>query len=215
MSESLFIAGILAVVGGFLDAYSYLLRGEVFANAQTGNIVLLGIFLQKKDFAAAAYYLVPIGAFAAGVILVELIKKKFKHQKGIHWRQRIVFLEVILLGIVGLIPLGDWNVIANVMISFVCAIQVETFRKVHGNAFASTMCTGNLRSGTESFFHYWKTKDRSYLEKALKYYGIIVLFILGAVIGGFLSGRAEGSSIFLCCLLLIIAGILMRQEFRN
>src|SRR5580658_6145873 len=34
---------LLAGVGGFLDAYTFVGRGGVFANAQTGNIVLLGV----------------------------------------------------------------------------------------------------------------------------------------------------------------------------
>ena len=68
MSESLFLAALLAVVGGFLDAYSYLLRGGVFANAQTGNIVLLGVYLQRGNFNMVIHYLVPIAAFAVGVV---------------------------------------------------------------------------------------------------------------------------------------------------
>lgn len=48
MSESFFLTAILAIVGGFLDAYSYLMRGHVFANAQTGNIVLFGVYLEKE-----------------------------------------------------------------------------------------------------------------------------------------------------------------------
>ena len=74
MSESFFLTAILAIVGGFLDSYSYLMRGHVFANAQTGNIVLFGVNLQKRDFTQAFYYFVPILAFAVGVILVEVIK---------------------------------------------------------------------------------------------------------------------------------------------
>ena len=105
------------------------------------------------------HYLVPILAFAAGVVLVEIMKKTFKTKGKIHWRQRIVVLEAVLLAAVGLIPSGKMDVMANVLISFVCAVQVQTFRKVHGNAFASTMCTGNLRSGTESMFQYRQTKD--------------------------------------------------------
>lgn len=50
MSESFFLTAILAIVGGFLDSYSYLMRGHVFANAQTGNIVLFGVNLQKPGF---------------------------------------------------------------------------------------------------------------------------------------------------------------------
>ena len=68
MSESFFLTAILAIVGGFLDSYSYLMRGHVFANAQTGNIVLFGVNLQKRDFTQAFYYFVPILAFAVGVI---------------------------------------------------------------------------------------------------------------------------------------------------
>ena len=39
-SESLAVGFLLALTGGLLDAYSYLNRGEVFATAETGNIVL-------------------------------------------------------------------------------------------------------------------------------------------------------------------------------
>ena len=67
-SESLFLAALLAIVGGFLDAYSYLLRGGVFANAQTGNIALLGVYIQRRNGSMIIHYLVPILAFAAGVV---------------------------------------------------------------------------------------------------------------------------------------------------
>ena len=176
MSESFFLTAILAIVGGFLDSYSYLMRGHVFANAQTGNIVLFGVNLQKRDFTQAFYYFVPI--------------------------------------LVGFIPLGQYDVVANVLISFVCSMQVETFRRVHGHPFASTMCTGNLRSGTEALCQYFKTGDKTLKQKSLRYYGIITFFIIGAVIGGFLTGRAGGSSIFICSILLAIATILMAKEFR-
>lgn len=214
MSESFLLAAILAIVGGFLDAYSYLLRGHVFANAQTGNIVLLGVYLQKGDFSKALYYFVPISAFALGVVLVEIIKKLFKGKPGLHWRQRIVLLELFLLFVVAMIPCGNANVIANVLISFVCAMQVETFRRVHQHPFASTMCTGNLRSGTESFYQYWQTGEIKFRDKGFKYYGIIAFFIFGAVIGAFLIQPFGRYSILLCCFLLIVSVILMIKEYR-
>lgn len=215
MSESLFLAALLAVVGGFLDAYSYLLRGGVFANAQTGNIVLLGVYLQRGNFNMVIYYLVPIAAFAVGVVLVEITKKVFKNKGKIHWRQRIVVLEAVLLGVVGVIPMGNLDVIANVLISFVCAVQVQTFRKVHGNAFASTMCTGNLRSGTEALYQYGQTKDQVFLAKGIKYYSVIGFFVIGAVIGGVMTGLIEEKSVFLCSILLLISCGIMVKEFRS
>ena len=41
--ENLSTGLLLAGAGGFLDAYTFVGRGGVFANAQTGNIVLLAV----------------------------------------------------------------------------------------------------------------------------------------------------------------------------
>ena len=41
MSDSFRAAVFIILSGGFQDAYTYFCRGEVFANAQTGNIVFL------------------------------------------------------------------------------------------------------------------------------------------------------------------------------
>ena len=74
MSESLRLGMLLAVSGGFMDAYSYLLRDHVFANAQTGNILLFGVHLSEGNFGAAARYFLPVFAFAAGIALAELVR---------------------------------------------------------------------------------------------------------------------------------------------
>ena len=39
-SESYLVGVLLAIAGGYLDVYTYICRGGVFANAQTGNIVV-------------------------------------------------------------------------------------------------------------------------------------------------------------------------------
>ena len=67
---------------------------------------------------------------------------------------------------------------------------METFRKVRGYPFASTMCTGNLRSGTEALYNGLTQRDQTLLRKAGCYFQIILCFILGAVAGGLLAPRA-------------------------
>ena len=42
MSDSGINAAFLILSGGLLDSYTYCCRGGVFANAQTGNLVLMG-----------------------------------------------------------------------------------------------------------------------------------------------------------------------------
>lgn len=131
MSESFRLGAVLALTGGFLDAYTYLIRGGVFANAQTGNIVLLGVRLMEGDWGGAGHYLVPILAFAAGVLAAELIRGRFRGAQALHWRQITVAAELLLLAAVAFLPAALDNA-ANVLVAFVCAVQVESFRKVNG-----------------------------------------------------------------------------------
>ena len=42
-TETIYIASILTMVGGFVDAYTYITRGGVFAYAQTGNIIFFAM----------------------------------------------------------------------------------------------------------------------------------------------------------------------------
>lgn len=207
MSETFRLGAVLAVAGGFLDAYTYLVRGKVFANAETGNMVLLGINLLNRQWMTALGYLAPILAFAAGVVAAEAIKRHVSG-KSLHWRQLCVLAEAILLLGVSFLP-QEMNSLANIAVAFVCAVQVESFRKVHGNAFATTMCTGNLRSGTERLWQFLQSGNREALRQAGQYYGIILCFIAGATLGGFLCGWWAERAVLAPCVLLLAAFLMM------
>ena len=170
MSESFLTAAFLSISGGLQDAYTYICRGEVFANAQTGNIVLLSQSLVERKWSTVIHYLIPLGFFAMGIVVAEGIRQKYKNVQRIHWRQLVLLMEMLLLLVVGFLPTAC-NLLANAMVSFACAMQVQTFRKVNGYAFASTMCIGNIRSGMESLCVYGKTKDKEKLYKAGHYLG--------------------------------------------
>ena len=49
MSESVRLGILLALSGGLMDAYSYIVSDQVFANAQTGNILLFGVNLSEGN----------------------------------------------------------------------------------------------------------------------------------------------------------------------
>ncbi len=76
MSESIEVGIILALAGGFMDAYSYLCRNHVFANAQTGNILLLGIHLAERNWSDAVRYFFPIVSFILGIALADMVKNE-------------------------------------------------------------------------------------------------------------------------------------------
>lgn len=212
MSETYVVGIILAVVGGYLDAYTYICRGQVFANAQTGNMVLLGIQLAQGNFLRALYYLVPIITFFVGVFFVEFIKAKFKINKTLHWRQIAIAIELILLLGIAFLPQGRYNAIATIVVSFVCSLQAQSFRKFNGNAYASTMCTGNLRSASEHFFRYSSLKNKEELKVTLQYLIVILFFILGAIIGCYLTNVYEVKSVLFSCLGLAVVLLLMIKK---
>lgn len=211
-SESFPVGALLALSGGLLDAYTYVVRGGVFANAQTGNMVLLGLRLSEGRWHEALRYLIPILAFAAGVLVADWMQRKWKHSRTIHWRQLVLGLECALLFTIGFIPSGVWDASVNILISFVCALQVESFRTMHGLTYATTMCTGNLRSGTELLFRYFEEKNPHLLKSGLKYYAIIAAFILGAAAGFYADHLLQERSVWIPCGILIIVFLLLRQR---
>lgn len=82
MSESFLTAVFLSLSGGLQDAYTYLFRGKVFANAQTGNIVLLSTNIMDGRWDKVLHYLVPLCAFALGVLAAEKCGSTFRRCSG-------------------------------------------------------------------------------------------------------------------------------------
>ncbi len=208
MSESLVVGLLLASVGGFLESYSFLSRDGVFANCQTGNLVLLAMYLVKGDWARVLSYFIPVVSFIIGVVLTE-ITRIYANNHKLHWRQYIILLEAILLAAVGLIPSGEGNFIATTLIAFSCSMQVEAFRKVKGSVYATTMCTGNLRSGTFQLFQHFIEKDTASLKRAGNYFAIITVFMAGAILGSLTTGIWDEKAIWLSCLILLFVFILL------
>ena len=208
MSEAMSTGIFLTLSGGFQDAYTYHTRGKVFANAQTGNIILLGHNAMNGDFTDAFRYLVPVLAFAGGIYISEVIRGIYREYGKLHWRQIVVVLEILLLFVVGFLP-QSMNMAANILVSFVCAMQVEAFRKMKGSAYASTMCIGNLRSATEMLYRYRHTKEKGCLEKCLRYYGVILVFGIGAALGSFMTSLFEERTIWISCGFLFVCFCIM------
>lgn len=206
-SESVEIAVVLALSGGLMDAYSYLGRGGFFANAQTGNILLLGVSLAQGEWSRCLHYVLPISCFAAGIALAHSLKLSARPGR-LHWRQVALLLEMAILAAVALLP-SSQNLWANSLTSLACGIQVQAFRKLHGHAIATTMCIGNLRSGTQDLVTFYRTRDRERLASGALYYLVIACFVAGAVAGSALLAATGLLAILASPALLAVAFALM------
>ena len=208
MSEDLPLGLLLALTGGILDAYTYLNRGAVFATAETGNLVLLGINLAMGHWLKVIYYLLPISSYAAG-LLVTLAFHRRSDKLFFHWRQFVVLTECLVVLLATIIPQGELDPLVNCMIAFISAMQVQTFRKFRGCACATTMCTGNLRSGVEALYFHLADKEPGSLDRAKVYFGLIAFFVTGAVISSLLAPLFAGRAILVAILPLAASFLLM------
>ena len=206
MSEAFLNNMFLALSGGLQDAYTYNVRNHVFS-----NVVLMSQHIISGDMRSALRYLVPLVSFVLGVYISEEIHLHFKDARKLHWRQSILLLEVIILTLVGFLP-EERNMLATVLVSFACAMQVQSFRKVGGYSYASTMCIGNLRSGTTALTMYFEEHKPEQLRQFLYYFGIIFFFAIGAGVGGVMSLHFGITTIWGSSALLLVSFLLMFLE---
>ncbi len=208
MSDALLLNLILVFSGGFQDAYTYIVRNKVFANAQTGNIVLMSTNFLAGKWQKGFTYLFPIFFFMMGIFIADNIQSRFKYAKSLHWRQTIVLAEALIMILVGFLP-QEYNMLSNCLISFSCALQLQAFKKVHGNNYASTMCIGNMKSGVTALSAYIRTNSIEELKKFNDYFMVIVIFAIGAGIGGNFSLIFNERTIWISGALCFISFLLM------
>ena len=154
------LAMLLCIVGGFLDAYTFTTRGKVLANAQTGNLVYLALNLAERDYQKVFSYFVPIFVFALGILFSEYLKHVFTKYENFRWQHTAIIIQLIVMFFISFIPPNHLNMLVNVIISFIAALQYQGFKKIHGVNGATTMCTGNLRSSMEFLSQFIMTRDK-------------------------------------------------------
>ena len=213
LHDNIVIGVCLSLVGGFLDAYSYLLKGKVFANAQTGNLVLLFISAANGELHKFLKYIIPIVTFAFGIFISEFLKNKH-YVKNYTRMVTVLVFEVLVIAAIGLIGTYFRHDIINSVISFIAALQVANFDKVDGNPIATTMITGNLKSSMINLAKYFIAKDVKYLYSFFKYILIIASFGIGVAVGFITIKYYAERSILLCELFILIAFVMLQREER-
>ena len=193
--HSIFVFLSFAVAGGFLEAYTYLLHGGVFCNAQTGNLVLLALNLLSADFSAASRYLFSILAYIAGILVSALLPALLK---GKCFHLAVTAFEILALAAIAFIPsyASDW--FTYVSVAFLCALQYNTFTECRGAKLATTFCTNNIRQTILHLHAGIRDKNSALLQKSGIYALVIAVFALGAVLGG-LTGKYLGNYSALVC----------------
>lgn len=202
-------ATALAGVGGFLDAYTFLSHGGVFANAQTGNIVLFGIFAGQGEWSEAARRVPPLVAFLVGMVTVEALAR-LRQRPPFHRPTRIVLLvECVVFLAVGLLPSATPDWVGAVAIAWAATLQVGTFRQVRHTQYNTTFTTGNLRSLVSLSAAWLADHDEEAGRRARVLQLIVGAFVVGAVVGGLATHQLHDHAVLLVVpvLLVVLASI--------
>ena len=198
---------LLMVSSGLLGAFTYSIRGGVFCNAQTGNVVLISMALGNGDWKGAAYYLIPITAYGLGAAATELLPGLVKKAGLLRWDTMLVGFEVLVTLFLGFLPETAPYHISQVAINFICSMQFNTFRRAEGFPMATTFCTNHICQIGISLAKGLKKKDKIFFTKCRRHLEMLFMFITGAVTGTVLCGLFLGKAIFFGSFLLFIVFI--------
>lgn len=203
--EKKWVFAILMAVSGYLGAFTMILRGGVFCNAQTANFVFLAVAAGKGEYRHAFYFFIPIMAYFSGTCISEFIPSKIKRYMNIRWDTFLVGFEVVVILLLGLLPESAPVQISQVAINFICSMQYNTFRQAENIPMATTFCTNHLRQ-TGVYFMKWLKhgKDKIYLRRFSSHIKMIVFFVSGGILSSVMCQILLGKALFVAAFLLFI-----------
>lgn len=181
--ERRWVYWLLILVAGWYGAYTFSLRGGVFCNAQTANVVLFAMALGNRQWLSAAYLVLPISAYLFGSFLSEWMGKTIKRFNLLRWDTVLVALEIVMVILLAIMP-GDWpDQICQVSLNFTCAMQFNTYRQMEGVPAATTFVTNHIRQIGSNLAKLARHPEDRGIRRRLKTHGsLLVCFIVGAVI---------------------------------
>ena len=204
--EKRWIFRLLMLVGGFYGGYALTVRGGVFANAQTANLALLAVNLGTGNWEKALYYLIPIFAYLTGTVVSEAVPKPLRRISPLRWDTVLILIEIAVVMILGFIPASVPHQISQVTISFICAMQYNTFRQAEGIPMATVFCTDHMRQFGSSLTKWLRKDDNAVAmrEKTIAHARMLLCFAAGALSAALLSGVTGVKTIWFALLPLSI-----------
>ncbi len=208
-ANGLATAMALSASAGYLDAFTYIGHGHVFASAMTGNLVLLGIKAAALDAEALAY-VSPILAYVAGVILANVLMRE--SVRGIFRSPphvvTLLFELVVLFGVAfGPFPLRDGILVLIITVS--TSMQNTSFRNIGTCTYNSVIMTGNLQTFSNLIADGIRPFTPAKLAEARDLGGVIGSFATGAAVGAIATPRFGVHAVLLPAGVLLCGAILL------
>ena len=203
-NERLWLFCMLMLIAGFWGGFTYSLRGKVFVNAQTGNLVFLSLGIASWDTALIKNALATFLAYFFGIITAELISKEINKVSFLIWERILLFFSLIVTICLGFIPETAPFEFTNFSIAFTAAMQFNTFERAHGMGMATPFCTNHVKQASANLIRFLKTRDSNKLRISLSHLSMILSFVTGATLSIFLGKFFLGKAIWLSSFFILI-----------
>lgn len=203
-NERLWLFCMLMMIAGFWGGFTFSLRGKVFVNAQTGNLVSLSLGLATWDLPLIKNALATFLAYFCGIITSELISKPINKISPYAWERILLFFSLVVTLILGFVPESAPYELTNFSIAFTAAMQFNTFEKAHGMGMATPFCTNHVKQASANFVRFLRTGDRAKKRISLSHLSMILSFVIGATLAIFLGKFILGKAIWASSILLFI-----------
>ena len=208
--EKTWVYCFLIAAAGWFGSYTFLLRGGVFCNAQTANVVLFAMALGEGDWMYVIYLMVPIGSYFLGAFVSEYLGKTIKKLHFLRWDTVLVGLEVAAVVFLGFLPASAPDQICQIVLNFICSMQFNTFRQVKGVPAATTFVTNHIRQVGSNLAKFIRHRNRGFGIRAWIHGRMLLFFLLGGVLGAvccrfFFYHSIWGSAVLLLIVFLKLA----------
>lgn len=209
--EQKLIYTLLMASAGMMGAYTYVLRGGVFCNAQTANVVVMAVRFGQGDWLGGLYFLIPIFAYLLGAFVSEILPSPVKKLGFLRWDTYLIIFEAAVLFLLGFIPLSAPHQIVQVIVNFIASMQYNTFRQAEGIPMATTFCTNHIRQIGVGLAKAVRKGDGVALRRGLIHAGMVSAFFLGAALLTALCGVLAQRAVWLT---LVPMGIVLAKLIR-
>ena len=199
--QSLLVACLLSMSGGFIDAFTWLSLGGVFANSQTGNVVFLGVYAASGQWFQALHHVPPILAFVAGAWVATTVRAPLLCLAG----------EIVSLTVVMLLLHRLAEPVAVIGVAFGVALQTASFRLVERWKYLSVTVTGNTLRAIDLLV---TDPRREAVRGAKVILTICLMFLLGAAAGALATKRLGAGGLIVPIALLTFALALCGRRHR-
>lgn len=178
------LALFLTFCAGYVDAYTFIVRGNTLVAGQTGNVVFLSVELIQNNVSDVRDKVLTLLAFMMGVFLLTVYKEKLRIVKK---PILSLFPLAILSIIIGFVPQTVDNIYLVPPFAFCMGLVTTAFGEVSGIAYNNAFMTGNIKRTMLAFGDYFRTKHTPFLREGFIFVSLLGSFVLGVVFSAYLT----------------------------